>query len=136
MTMKVNSGESRSNLGVVIASVALKARRIRDVLLRDMYVSLEMHWTSRRAVNYAASAMMTNDSLGPILYRLSGCDCQTTPNNKLHKYGPDISYSLLRGRPASNEGKSLTNPAKPSLDTRGVDTWCFSISNSSMIACR
>lgn len=133
--MKVNSGEFRSNLGVVIASVALEAQRIRDVLLGDMYVSLEMHWTSRRAVNYAAS-LMTNDSMSPILYRLSGDDCQTTPNNNFHKYGPDISYSLLRGRQASNEGKSLTNPAKPSLDTRGVDTWCFSMSNSSMIACR
>lgn len=59
MTMKVGSGESGSNVGFAIAFVALKARRIRDVLLRDMNVSLEMHWTSRRAGNYAASAIKT-----------------------------------------------------------------------------
>jgi hypothetical protein len=55
---KLDSEEPGHTLSAITLSIfTWTSRRIRHVLLRDMNVSLRMHWTSRRAVEYAVFAM-------------------------------------------------------------------------------
>lgn len=59
--------ENSGAIFVLSSSYGIESSKDRHVLLRDMNVSVEMHWTSRRAVNYAASAMKTESSLSPTI---------------------------------------------------------------------